>query len=52
MGQQEGIAFNYSFDVIGWAENDLPPVGCSVIDFEGGGGLQSQMTDCAPDEVR
>jgi len=43
--------FSYSFDNIGFSATDVPPVGCSVADFKGGGRIFCQMTDCSQDEA-
>jgi 3-hydroxy-3-methylglutaryl CoA synthase len=45
---KKGTLFTYTWDAVGYAGTDVPPVGGSVINFDGGGRWQCHMTDADP----
>jgi hydroxymethylglutaryl-CoA synthase len=49
---KKATLFTYSFDNLGFAVTDVPPVGGGVINFEGGGRILCQVTDCDQEEVQ
>jgi hydroxymethylglutaryl-CoA synthase len=49
---KKATLFAYSFDNLAFAVTDVPPVGCSITDFDGGGRMMCHLVDCDPNEVR
>lgn len=48
---KKATLFAYSFDNLASSVTDIPPVGCSIADFEGGGRMMCNLVDCDPSEV-
>jgi 3-hydroxy-3-methylglutaryl CoA synthase len=49
---KKATLFTYSFDNLGFAVTDVPPVGGGVINFEAGGRMLCQMADCDQEEAK
>lgn len=44
--------FTFSIDNIGFSIHDIPPVVGAVVNFDGGGRILCQMSDCDPEEAK